>query len=322
MVRYTLLILLFSLNHSNAQNLLSNGSAETIDTCYLLPGVVTQATGWKFGNGGSIDVYNKCSPHEYTKVPYTMHGYQEPVHGNGFFGIGMSSKINAFYEYYEYPMYFLDTPLEKDTVYEVSFFVVASKTGNVYTDRIGVLFSKWMVFAQSNSGRIDTIPQIESPKGMVFSDTANWVQVKDTFTATGVEKVMTLGWFNSIDDMTIQEHDSIFTSYASYVFIDSIVVKKYEKPKRGELNLPNVFTPNDNLLDDYYFAQSKNLLALKAKIYNRWGGLVYSSNEIDFKWDGKKDGVDLAEGVYFIMVEATDLFGNRLVNKQSIVLIR
>jgi gliding motility-associated-like protein len=39
------------------------------------------------------------------------------------------------------------------------------------------------------------------------------------------------------------------------------------------------------------------------QVFNRWGVEVYNSSGTPVEWDGRSNGVDLAEGVYFYVVE-------------------
>ncbi|MBK8846502.1 MAG: gliding motility-associated C-terminal domain-containing protein [Bacteroidetes bacterium] len=70
------------------------------------------------------------------------------------------------------------------------------------------------------------------------------------------------------------------------------------------LNIPNVFTPNDDSVNDEFFI--KNLPAeFTLKIYNRWGTLVYSNSDRSKMWDGKSEnGKLVSEGVYFYVLES------------------
>jgi len=38
------------------------------------------------------------------------------------------------------------------------------------------------------------------------------------------------------------------------------------------------------------------------KIYNRWGGLLYETNDINIGWDGKFRNQDVPEGVYVYII--------------------
>ncbi len=70
-------------------------------------------------------------------------------------------------------------------------------------------------------------------------------------------------------------------------------------------DLPNTFTPNDDGANDlfipypYCFVESINI-----KIYNRWGELVFETNDPDINWNGRNFNDDeLAEGVYHYTCE-------------------
>ncbi|MCT4624694.1 MAG: gliding motility-associated C-terminal domain-containing protein [Schleiferiaceae bacterium] len=313
----------------NSQNLVYNGSAEILKDCEIGLGSVFKAVGWITPNQGSSDVLNVCSTSEYVKVPRNLYGFQHPKHGNGYFGIGISYDVNDGRERYEYLHSQLSSTLEKDTVYEVSFYVSPSdRAGSCYVDRIGALFTDTvMLYYPSVTPiplfRIEGEPQIESEAGKLLSDTTGWTLVKDTFRATGTEEYITIGFFRHFNDMTVVAKPyNTDPPNGFYTYVDSIVVKKWTPPVEVTLEVPNVFTPNGNQLDDYYFIRSENIEELNVEIYNRWGVEVFASNDVDFRWDGTKDGNDLAEGVYYILVQAKDAYGNQMTEKRSITLIR
>ncbi|MFN3918530.1 MAG: gliding motility-associated C-terminal domain-containing protein [Flavobacteriales bacterium] len=88
----------------------------------------------------------------------------------------------------------------------------------------------------------------------------------------------------------------------------------------GPDEIPNIFTPNGDGINDYFTLRGINdpcYDEMEVKIYNRWGVLVYESNDPEFKWDGNnKRGVQCAEGTYFVLIEGSygsiyDLQGNR-----------
>jgi gliding motility-associated-like protein len=41
-------------------------------------------------------------------------------------------------------------------------------------------------------------------------------------------------------------------------------------------------------------------------IFNRWGQLIYESNEVTKSWDGKYKGKQVESGVYTYRIEALD----------------
>ena len=66
--------------------------------------------------------------------------------------------------------------------------------------------------------------------------------------------------------------------------------------------LPNVFTPNGDGDNDFLVPfPYKFVRDIDLRIYNRWGGLVFSTTDPDINWDGKHmdSGKLLSEGVYY-----------------------
>lgn len=66
--------------------------------------------------------------------------------------------------------------------------------------------------------------------------------------------------------------------------------------------LPNVFTPNgDNINDLYQPFPYKGVEEVEFYVYNRWGRLVYYTQNPDLQWDGSdwKTGEKLPEGNYY-----------------------
>jgi gliding motility-associated-like protein len=68
--------------------------------------------------------------------------------------------------------------------------------------------------------------------------------------------------------------------------------------------IPNAFTPGEiNPLFKPVFAL-QNLERYKLKIINRWGEIIYQTNNLHEGWDGRKAGKLQPEGVYIYVVEA------------------
>ncbi|HTO37949.1 MAG TPA: gliding motility-associated C-terminal domain-containing protein [Brumimicrobium sp.] len=69
-----------------------------------------------------------------------------------------------------------------------------------------------------------------------------------------------------------------------------------------DYTFPNTFTPNgDGGNETWKLAMEENVASLEIVILNRWGNVVFESNEIDFEWNGKikNSGAECSEGVYF-----------------------
>ncbi|MFZ2205563.1 MAG: gliding motility-associated C-terminal domain-containing protein, partial [Minisyncoccia bacterium] len=67
-----------------------------------------------------------------------------------------------------------------------------------------------------------------------------------------------------------------------------------------ELEIPNIFTPNNDGINDVFKITTKNITTLNCKIYNRWGILVGELTKINEGWDGRStSGLQCTTGVYY-----------------------
>ncbi len=79
--------------------------------------------------------------------------------------------------------------------------------------------------------------------------------------------------------------------------------------------MPNIFTPNGDGVNDYFGlpegAHPEFYKWVDMKIFNRWGKLLYETNDINKPWDGTFESNTLAEGVYFYTLEIEDACSNQ-----------
>lgn len=79
--------------------------------------------------------------------------------------------------------------------------------------------------------------------------------------------------------------------------IDSIS-KWIEIAPERYIYLPNSFTPDDDGLNDYFYGRFTGLMSARFYIYNRWGEEVFFSDELNFVWDAKFEGIPVQDGTY------------------------
>jgi gliding motility-associated-like protein len=89
--------------------------------------------------------------------------------------------------------------------------------------------------------------------------------------------------------------DSIYINVLNYLFVDSLQI---ECSELDIFFIPNTFTPNFDGLNDTYRIISNNFTFFKLEIFNRWGQLIFTSNDNKIGWDGKQNGSDVPQGVY------------------------
>jgi gliding motility-associated-like protein len=112
---------------------------------------------------------------------------------------------------------------------------------------------------------------------------------------------------NPLDDVyyTLTATLNGCTSSASVlVRVDCVVIK-----------IPNVFTPNNDDVNDKFEILTSHIDSYHIEIYNRWGDLVFTSDDEDSHWDGKIKGNDAEGGTYYYLLQITDSEGKSLIDK-------
>jgi gliding motility-associated-like protein len=74
-----------------------------------------------------------------------------------------------------------------------------------------------------------------------------------------------------------------------------------------EFYFPNVFSPNNNGLNDGFGLSSSQFLFVKEynlKIFNRWGELLFNSDQMEETWNGGKAPL----GVYIWVAQIRDVY--------------
>jgi gliding motility-associated-like protein len=93
----------------------------------------------------------------------------------------------------------------------------------------------------------------------------------------------------------------------------------------SEVNIfvPNVFTPNSDSINDYFYPELKGINSFQMLIYNRWGQKVFETYTKEGKWNGKtSNGLLCPEGVYYGLIRATDFKNKQYEISVTITLLR
>ena len=90
-----------------------------------------------------------------------------------------------------------------------------------------------------------------------------------------------------------------------------------------KLELPNIITPNNDGSNDLFLPlQSKNIEKINTQLFNRWGNLIFETDNLQIEWDGKSKGQLVADGVYFWIVNYTDTNGKEGMMKGSVTVMK
>lgn len=87
--------------------------------------------------------------------------------------------------------------------------------------------------------------------------------------------------------------------------------------------IPNAFTPNHDNKNDEFSVRSVGLKAvISFKVFDRWGALLFETDQMDDGWDGTYKNQELAPGVFVYTVEAICSTGDIVKLQGNVTLIR
>lgn len=87
--------------------------------------------------------------------------------------------------------------------------------------------------------------------------------------------------------------------------------------------VPSSFTPNNDGLNDYFYPlNAYRARNLKFSVYNRFGQLIFFTQDWTKKWNGKFRGAHSDGGVYVWLLSYTDVNNNKVDTKGTVLLIR
>ena len=134
-----------------------------------------------------------------------------------------------------------------------------------------------------------------------------------TFTKAGTHRIVLYATF-------VNGTDSVLYTDEYWADASPLTVTISE----SKLNMPNVFSPNGDGINDVYKAKEgwQSLVEFHAYIYNRWGQLLYDWTDPAQGWDGKYKGKDCKQGVYFCLVKAKGADGRKFNIRTDVNLLR
>lgn len=293
------------------QNLVPNGSFEEYSECPISAemnnGQFERCKGWWSPTDCTPDYFNRCSNNIGTWnsvwIPNNFWGYQKPFDGNAYVGLG-SISWNSKGENLgnEYIRTKLLTPLCSGKKYKLSLYVSLANKSTHAIGKLAVCVSN-----ENNSTfgcEFLLCNSICIQNNNFLADTMNWMKIEGVFIADGLEKYLTIGYFhNDItnDTIVLQSWDSEF--FGSYYYIDSISLYEVEYENSSDCNyqieIPNVFTPNNDGVNDVLDLSEYVDFIENIRIINRWGNTVKVFTKNDPIWDGG----NCVDGIYYYLIE-------------------
>lgn len=103
---------------------------------------------------------------------------------------------------------------------------------------------------------------------------------------------------------------------------DSVVLKVVNCDPNA-IFVPNVFTPNNDGLNDRLFVRGIGLKSLDYfRIFDRWGRLEFETKNINEGWDGMVNGHEADAAAYVYVLKAVCSSGQEVIKSGNVTLIR
>ena len=88
-----------------------------------------------------------------------------------------------------------------------------------------------------------------------------------------------------------------------------------------EFLIPNVFTPNNDGINETFSIRACGVYDYEIQIFNRFGDKVFGSNSLNINWDGTVSGREAESGIYFYVIRILDFRGDYQNYNGTITLI-
>lgn len=147
---------------------------------------------------------------------------------------------------------------------------------------------------------------ISASQGTTF--TYSWSPVAD-LSCTVCPNPLSTTTVNVTYTVVLEDGMQCFRTLSTYtIFVDP----------QTSVDVPTAFTPNGDAVNDVIFVDGWGIKKLNYfRIYNRWGQLLFESNDLKTGWDGNHDGVPQPMETYIYQVSVETYLDNPPLEKTS-----
>ncbi len=85
--------------------------------------------------------------------------------------------------------------------------------------------------------------------------------------------------------------------------------------------IPNSFTPNGDGMNDQFGAYGEAIKEYRLQVFNRWGQMVFESDQVTKQWDGTYDGVKVPQGTYVYTLSAKGTTGGHAKKDGTVTVV-
>jgi gliding motility-associated-like protein len=199
----------------------------------------------------------------------------------------------------------------------------------VYDISLKITDSKGCVNIQNQSALIEAY-ELPIANFSFSPGFASNIEPEIQFSNASSENATSWNWDFGDNDFSSQENPiheysfpslyevKLFASTADGCVDSTSKIVKYKEVI--QIYIPNVFTPNYDGTNDFFELFAKGRIdEFSIKIFDRWGGQIFYTDNIENSWDGKnKTGKEVQVGVYTYLIEygAYDPVFEEAISKQ------
>ena len=210
-----------------------------------------------------------------------------------------------------------------NTLHDVNPAVYSFADSGTYTVNLQTYYRACPTVTLSTNVRVYKNPEVDLGQDTAICPGSNGILLVDKINEgrPGASWMWNTG--QTSPSITIGSAGMYFVKTSIYgcVTTDTIWVKE-----DCYMNVPNVFTPNGDGVNDYFYPRqylTKGLTTFTMNIYNRWGQEIFTTNTLDGRgWDGKFNDAPQPEGVYIYTIDATFKDGQKEHKQGNITLMR
>ncbi|MCX6266872.1 MAG: gliding motility-associated C-terminal domain-containing protein, partial [Bacteroidetes bacterium] len=131
-----------------------------------------------------------------------------------------------------------------------------------------------------------------------------------------------------------RSHDSLFTVVQPGKYwvtaikdgcsgSDTIVINDCP-PGASAIWIPNAFSPDGDAVNDTFKATCHNIIKFRMMIFDKWGAIVFDSNDLSEGWNGQSGGTYYPSGVYVFRIdyEGAEAPGESRIQTGTLMLVR
>lgn len=122
--------------------------------------------------------------------------------------------------------------------------------------------------------------------------------------------------------LTVKQPGKYFVSVSNACGTNADTIEVYNECEFA-VYVPNAFSPDgDNNNDHFGLPKLNKNKLVSLQIYNRWGQMIFQTNNREKRWDGTVKGKQSPTGTYIYILTLESLTGKRIVQKGIVTLIR